>query len=416
MNDLETANALMNSGQTEEGLELLREVLKKADDVTTYKAGLIYQEYGFIDQAQAVYDSLLRSHPNDSNLLLQLSEILIDKGEENQAIDYLQMIHSLDENYLSAQLLLADLYQLQGLDEVAENKLLGALKMAPHEPVLLFALGEFYLSVGEPHKAAQYYKQVLNSSVLVNENVALKLAEALSLSGEFEQASLYYQKGLKQGKTLDGLFGYAVTAARLHKFKSTIQLLEELKTLDPGYSTLYPVLAHAYEHEGDLNAALKTVEEGLIEDEYNERLFSEAGELSAKLHDWKKAAHYYQEWFERDPENLEALTRLVEIKSQQEDYEDIIRLLDNQLFDDPMLTWFLATAYNKTENAEQAEQNYELCFSAFQENPEFLQEYGEFLWESGKRDQALTVLQRALDLSPENQYLLEFVERIKQDY
>ncbi|WKB37134.1 tetratricopeptide repeat protein [Terrilactibacillus sp. S3-3] len=45
-----------------------------------------------------------------------------------------------------------------------------------------------------------------------------------------------------------------------------------------------------------------------------------------------------------------------------------------------------------------------------------MQEYGEFLWELGKRDQALTVLQRALDLSPENQYLLEFVERIKQDY
>ncbi|WKB37133.1 hypothetical protein QS257_10780 [Terrilactibacillus sp. S3-3] len=365
MNDLETANALMNSGQTEEGLDLLKEVLKKADDGTRYKAGMIYQEYGFIDEAQAVYGALLRRHPNNSNLLVQMSEILIDKGEENQAIDYLQMIHSLDENYLSAQLLLADLYQLQGLDEVAENKLLGALKMAPHEPVLLFALGEFYLSIGEPHEAVRYYKQVLNASVLAHENVALKLAEALSLCGEFEQASLYYQKGLKQGKTLDGLFGYAVTAARLHKFKTTIQTLEELKALDPGYSTLYPVLAHAYEHEGDLNAALKTVEEGLIEDQYNERLYSEAGKLAAKLHDWKKAAHYYQAWFEEDPENLEALTRLVEIQSQQENYEDIIQLLDNQLFADPMLTWFLATAYNKTENVELAERTMNCALQPF---------------------------------------------------
>lgn len=415
MDDLETANALLESGQTDSGLQTLKNLVDSEDDDTVYGAASILQKYGFLDEAEKAYKMLLGRYPNDSGLLIQIADLLIDKNEEDQAINYLLRIHPLDTNYLSAQVMLADLYELEGLDEVAENKLLGALKISPHEPVLIFALGEHYLSTGEAAKAVDLFEQVEGNEALAGENVTLKLAEALSLSGAFEQSLKAYRRGLKKEKTLDGLFGYAVTASRIDHHKEAIKALEELRELDPGYSTLYPLLAHAYEHEGDLNHALKIVQAGLEVDEYNERLYKEAGELSVKIHQSEQAARYFQKWYDRDPENIEALTRLTELKAQNEDYDGIIELLDPLQPDDPMLIWFLATAYNKNDDLIQAGKYYQLCAGAFSDNPEFLQEYGEYLRDTGKKGEGIAILEKAAVLSPENQDLAAYVERLKQD-
>jgi tetratricopeptide (TPR) repeat protein len=415
MNDLETANALLENGQTEDGLAMLKELVNHADDDLLYGAASLYQEYGFLDEAQRVYESLLKRYPGDSGLLLQISDLLIDKKQENRAIDYLSRISYLDENYLSAQVMLADLYHLEGLDEVAENKLLGALKAAPSEPVVQLALGEFYLDTGEEIKAVKFLRKVVDNKQLEGQNVALKLAKALSLSGEFEQSLKYYRKGLKKEKTLDGLFDYAVTASRIDQNKTVIKALNELKDMDPGYSTLYPVLAHAYEHEGDLKQALETVEEGLKQDDFNVRMFEEAGDLAVKLHHPDKAYGYYRKWHELEPESVEALTRMVELKAQDEDYEGILELTRSQETVDPMLTWFKATALNRTDRLKDAEKYYRSCAPAFANNAEFLQEFGEYLRDIGKGTEGLENLEKASRLHPEDQDLAAFVERLKQD-
>ncbi|MCO7176750.1 tetratricopeptide repeat protein [Sporolactobacillus kofuensis] len=415
MTNLETAHALLESGQTDEGLQMLHELLHEGDDNELFGVASLYQQFGFLEDAEKVYDLLLKRYPNDSELILQHSELLIDKNEESKAINDLQRIHPLDENFLSAQVMLADLYQMEGLDEVAEHKLLGALKQAPHQPVLILALGELYLSTGQASKAVDCFIEVKDDPELIDQNIQLKLAEALSLSGNFETALQAYEKGLKKEKTLDGLFGYAVTAMRIQDHKKAIKALSTLKDMDPGYSTLYPVLAEAYEHEGQLGKALESAEAGLEHDEYNDRLFETAGRLAAKTHQNEKASHFFQQCLDLNPENSEALTHLIEIKVQDEDYETVIQLLEPLEIDDPMLQWFLATAYNQTDEVKKAGTLYASCAQHFSENPDFLQEYGGFLRETGKRDEGLKHLAKAAQLSPENQDLAAFVERLKQD-
>ncbi|MCQ2010103.1 tetratricopeptide repeat protein [Sporolactobacillus sp. STSJ-5] len=415
MRTLETATALLDSGQTEEGIKLLHDLVLNGDDRTQFGAASVFQQYGFLDDAQKTYEGLLKRYPNDSELILQLSELLIDKNDESTAIQYLQRIHPLDENFLSAQVMLADLYQLEGLDEVAEHKLLGALKFSPHQPILILALGELYLSIGEASKAVDCFIEVKDNKELSDQNVHLKLSEALSLSGNFESSIREYELGLKKEKTLDGLFGLAITAMQIHKHRKAIKALETLKTMDPGYSTLYTVLAEAYEHEGQLDKAMESIEAGIEQDEYNERLYESAGILAAKMHEKEKAAEYFRKCLEQNPENMDALTHLAELNVQAEDYDAVIDLLSSVESDDPTLIWFLATAYNQTDDIKKAADLYKRCQTAFSNNPEFLQEYGEFLRETGKQREGLALLEKASQLSPENQDLASFVERIKQD-
>ncbi|MFC4617797.1 tetratricopeptide repeat protein [Camelliibacillus cellulosilyticus] len=416
MDDLSLAVQLVETGQYEAGLAKIKAILSEADDETAYQIATLYSEWGLAEEAFHILKNLHRSHPSDSNILLILAETAIDLDKEDDAIGWLAQIHRLDDNYLSAQVLLADLYQAQGLEEAAENRLLAARKMAPHEPVLAFALGEFYLSTGKPQQALSFYQEVLHAETLSHENIHLKLAEALSMSGRFEEAMIHYRKGLDREKTLDGLFGYAVTAIRIEKYQTAISALEELKALDPQYSTLYPLLAEAYLHEGANDEALEVLEAGMKIDDFNERLFLDAADVAVKNGDPAMAETYLERLLEKNPEQTEGLKKLVELKREREAYTDVIRLLGEEAAIDPELRWYLAKAYQEEEELPQALEQYEASYAHYRKDPDFLADFGEALWQAGERDKASKILRESLNVDPENHQLREFVERIEQDF
>ena len=64
-----------------------------------------------------------------------------------------------------------------------------------------------------------------------------------------------------------------------------IKQFEDLKELDPDYSSLYPYLAKAYEVEGKIDEAVDALKDGLAIDQYNEQLYIHAGKLSFKRQD-----------------------------------------------------------------------------------------------------------------------------------
>src|SRR5699024_11877433 len=75
-------------------------------------------------------------------------------------IELLTSISEDDPAYLQALLQLADLYQSEGLFEVAESKLLEAKNIQPDEPIIDFALGEFFFSTGEYQRAIIHYEKL----------------------------------------------------------------------------------------------------------------------------------------------------------------------------------------------------------------------------------------------------------------
>jgi len=410
---LKWAIDLVENGQYEQGIEHIKQLLQNADEETSFEIAMLYQEWGMVQEAHKILIWLQKRHPGDSHILMALAEIEIDLDKEDQAIEWLLTIHQLDENYLSAQVLLADLYQAQGLEEAAERRLINARKLTPNEPLLTFALAEFYATTGQSTHAVELYRTLIGEPDLEHENIELKLAEVLSYSGEFEEALNHYKKGLEEATSIDGLFGYAVTAIQIKQFRTAIQALEELKDIDPQYSTLYPLLAKAYEEEGAIEEALETVKAGIKVDEFNEQLLLEAATLSMKVKDTSMAEHYLVEVLNKDPENIDALKKLVEIKREKEAFAEIISLLDDEQMTDPELLWYLASAYVEEDALENARDIYQQIVAHFNENAAFLKEYGEVQWQLGAQDEAMSLFTQALALDPEDEDLLAFLERIE---
>ena len=121
-------------------------------------------QFGFLEEAKSLIENLLEIYTDEGELLVLLAEILIEAGSEEQAILVLERISLEDPNFGQALLILADLYQVQGLFEVCEQKLLTAKKTLPHEIVIDFALGEFYRDQGELTKALSAFRNVLKQA------------------------------------------------------------------------------------------------------------------------------------------------------------------------------------------------------------------------------------------------------------
>lgn len=418
MPSVENAIEKIDRGEIEEGLKMLKDLRESSDHDTLLEIAQIYTELGFIEDAIDVTEELMAFHPDVDELKLFGAELYMEVEKEEEALHLLSAVGPGAEQYLEALLLSADLYERQGLLEVAEQKLLTAKREAPNEPVITFGLGEFYLHQGNFNRSILYYEELLKSGHdhFNQTSISLRLAEALTGSGKFEEALAHYEKGLKDDSNPDDWFGYALTADRIGENQKTIKALNHLKDLDPQYTTLYPILAHAYAEEGALHEAMEVYVEGMRLDEYNEELYLQAGQLAFRLKDEEKGIELLKHALSLDPSNMKATSVLMEQYITNEQYEAVIDLaIEVERYGDlsPDANWKAAMAYRELEEDQDALKRYENAYNELEDQAEFLEDFGWYMIEIGQRDKAKRLLQKSLELDPDRQHLEEELLRLE---
>ncbi|MGM7721931.1 tetratricopeptide repeat protein [Metabacillus sp. Hm71] len=417
---LNEAINLVNKGETEEGLNLLANILPTLHDEEKLQLADQYFQWGIIDKAHDIIEELHFLYPEETQITLFLAELYLDLEKEEQAIELLNQIPTEDEAYPQALLLLADLYQMQGLAEVSEQKLQEVKLLLPDEPVIDFALGEFYFHQGQYKHAIPYYETIIKESdsfsgVFIDQ----RLAECLSSIGEFEEALDYYKQAADKHEDLTTLFGYAFTAYQGGFSKTAIQQFLKLKEADPHYSSLYLYLAKAYEQEGLLQESIKTVQEGIKFDEYNKELYLYGAKVAIKSGYMNDAKQLLRESLAIDPGHIEAAITLTNIFLQEEEFDDVIDVISECKKygeEDPQFEWNLARAYHQKEEYTQALNHYQLAYNSFKDQRDFLYEYGYFLMEESRRKEAKEVFGRILRQDPSNVEIGEILLQLEDEF
>jgi tetratricopeptide (TPR) repeat protein len=407
---------LLENGQHNEAINEYNVVLTSGmPDEKFLLAEELYQ-FGFLAEAKALVENLLEFYPEEGELLVLLGEILVESGEEEQAILELEKISEQDPSFGQSLLLLADLYQVQGLYEVCERKLLKAKAILPDEVIIDFALAELYSDQGEVTKAMNSYELVLKEQhEIAGTNIHQRIADLLSTSGAFEDALPYYDKALDEKLEINTLFGYAFTALQAGYNRTAIEKFEELKALDPEYHSLYLHLAKAYEREEELDKSLTAIQEGIRQDEFNKELFFFGGKIAIKLGRPDQAENYFREALALDPGFTEAALTLNKLFFQGERYEEVIDLVSQLDFiedEEPQLLWDSALAYDKLEKYSYALDKYESAYTFFKDNEAFLLDYGYFLIEEGNNDRAAEVFKRLQKGDPTNEEYQDLLDRL----
>jgi phenylacetate-coenzyme A ligase PaaK-like adenylate-forming protein/Flp pilus assembly protein TadD/glycosyltransferase involved in cell wall biosynthesis len=117
---------------------------------------------GQIDQAEAIFKSILKDQPDNYEVLNNLGVIHHARGNVREAEDYFLKALTVKEDYSEAILNLSDLYQNENRWEEAATKLEKCIAIDDQDPNLFNQLGLVYLEMGDTEKARIALKKSLD--------------------------------------------------------------------------------------------------------------------------------------------------------------------------------------------------------------------------------------------------------------
>lgn len=373
---------------------------------------------GFLEEAQQIFTQLVENSPETGAFYIPLAEIAIDNNQVEEAFEYLEKVTTDDEAYPQSLLVTADLYQMLGIPEVSEAKLLEVQTYLPEEPLIDFALGELYFSNDQFGEAIARYQKLVHQGVSEISGVLMdeRIGTALGMAGEFEEAIPYLEAAVAVEATDDRLFQLAFTYLQIKENQKAIHYLQQLRETNPQYQSLYLFLAEALQEEELLEEAQDVIEEGLRENPFQVDLYHFASENAFRLHDVKRSEELLLKALELGEKQEETLLTLSNLYLSEERYQEVVDTINRmEETDNPYAEWNLAKAYEQLEDFDVARVHYEQAAHELEHEAEFLKDYGIFLRDEGNLTQAKALLQHYLHHEPGDLEVASILEDLEGD-
>ena len=373
-------------------------------ELATYLEGI-----GFYPQAKEIYLKIVEDFPEVN---LNLAAIASEDGQIEEAFAYLEEIQADSDWYVSALALKADLYQMEGLTDVAREKLLEALTYS-EDPLLILGLAELDSELENYQEAIQGYAQLDNRTIYEQTGISTyqRIGFAYSQLGKFETATEFLEKALELEYDDITAFELASLYFDREEYQKAVLYFKQLDTISPDFEGYEYGYSQALHKEHQVQEALRIAKQGLEKNPFETRLLLAASQFSYELHDASSAENYLLTAKADAEDTEEILLRLATIYLEQERYEDILALQSNE--PENLLTkWMIARSYQEMDDLDTAYEHYQELAGDLKDNPEFLEHYIYLLRELGYFEEAKVNAQAYLKLVPDDVQMQELFERL----
>ncbi|VLL86066.1 TPR domain protein [Streptococcus pneumoniae] len=373
-------------------------------ELATYLEGI-----GFYPQAKEIYLKIVEDFPE---VHLNLAAIASEDGQIEEAFTYLEEIQADSDWYVSSLALKADLYQLEGLTDVAREKLLEALTYS-EDSLLILGLAELDSELENYQAAIQAYAQLDNRSIYEQTGISTyqRIGFAYAQLGKFETATEFLEKALELEYDDLTTFELASLYFDQEEYQKATLYFKQLDTISPDFEGYEYGYSQALHKEHQVQEALRIAKQGLEKNPFETRLLLAASQFSYELHDASGAENYLLTAKEDAEDTEEILLRLATIYLEQERYEDILELQSEE--PENLLTkWMIARSYQEMDDLDTAYEYYQELTGDLKDNPEFLEHYIYLLRELGHFEEAKVHAHTYLKLVPDDVQMQELFERL----
>ncbi|HEQ0431723.1 TPA: tetratricopeptide repeat protein [Streptococcus pyogenes] len=387
-----------------------QKALKEDDADNLIALGEYLESIGFLPHAKRIYLQLADDYPE---LNINLAQIAAEDDAIEEAFLYLDKVSKDGPNYLSALLVMADLYDMEGLTEVAREKLLQAVGISP-EPLVIFGLAEIDMSLQYFKEAIDYYAQLDNRQILELTGISTyqRIGRAYASLGKFEAAIEFLEKAVAIEYEDETVFELATLMYDQENYRKANLYFKQLETINPDYPGYEYGYALSLHEEHKTSEALRLVQQGLRKNAFDSQLLLLASQLSYELHDRQNAENYLLQAKEVAVDDEEILMRLATLYFDAERFEEVIAL-NRETIDNVLTKWTIAKAYHALEQEEVALALYNEISANLAENPEFLQDYAYLLREFGQFHKAIQMATAYLRQVPDDVNMQDFLDHIK---
>lgn len=383
--------------------------LEQDDPEVLMELAQYLESIGFYPQAQQIYEQEAGHYPE---AYLSLASIAAEDGDLEEAFGYLEEIGPDSDWYLNSLLVKADLYQLEGLADVAREKLVEAASLSD-EPLITFGLAEIDFELGNFQTAIKEYASLDNREIYEQTGVSTyqRIGVAYASLGKFEVAVDFLEKAIELEYDDATVFELATLLYDQEEYQKANIYFKQLDTISPdfeGYEFAYANSLHA-EHLTE--QALEVAKKGLAKNPFDTQLLLLASQLSYELHDEEGAERYLLE-AQKDAEDMEEIAlRLSNLYLEQERYDEVLQLEAAEV-DNVLTKWNIARSHQVLEQLEQALDIYQDLQADLKDNPEFLEQYIYLLRELGRFEEAKTQAQHYLTLVPDDGAMQDLLDNL----
>lgn len=375
-------------------------------ELATYLEGI-----GFYPQAKEIYLKIVEDFPEVN---LNLAAIASEDGQIEEAFAYLEEIQADSDWYVSALALKADLYQMEGLTDVAREKLLEALTYS-EDPLLILGLAELDSELENYQEAIQGYAQLDNRSIYEQTGISTyqRIGFAYAQLGKFETATEFLEKALEL--EYDDLTAFELASLYFdqEEYQKAVLYFKQIDTISPDFEGYEYGYSQALHKEHQVQEALRIAKQGLEKNPFETRLLLAASQFSYELHDASAAENYLLTAKADAEDTEEILLRLATIYLEQERYEDILDLQSEEP-ENPLTKWMIARSYQEMDDLDTSYELYQELAGDLKDNPEFLEHYIYLLRELGYFEEAKVNAQVYLKLVPDDVQMQELYERLQE--
>lgn len=383
-----------------------KRALKEDDAETLLELAEYLESIGFLPQAREIYLQERESYPEVN---INLAQIATEDGDIEGAFLYLDAVSPESEAYLSALLVMADIYDMEGLTDVAREKLLLASKISD-DPLVIFGLAEIELELGNFNQAIKEYAKLDNREILELTGISTyqRIGRAYASLGKFEAAIEFLEKTIEIEYDDGTIFELATILYDQGEYQKANVYFKQLDTMNPDFEGYEYIYAQSLHEENKTEEALRLVQKGLSKNEFDTNLLLTASQFSYELHDSKQAENYLLKAKDVAIDDEDVLMRLTNLYLEEKRYEDVVTLSRDNI-DSVLTKWNIAKAYQALEADKKALNLYDELATDLSDNPEFLQDYAYILREFGQKERAHQVAERYLQLVPDDVNMVGFL-------
>lgn len=371
---------LVNMRQTEPAVLLLEKMITDdAEDleVRSLLANL-YTNLERYDDAVKVYQDILALKPDDQHTLLLLGSLYARNRDYAHAQEMLEKLVSINQESFMGYSYLAKLYRELHYYDKAFAAYEKALELN-WVTILAYEAAELYEYRNKFDEAVEIYLRLLDED---ESNV--KLRGRLS--------ALYLELGMAD---------------------ESIAQLQELKNYSPDITKIDLTIGRLLMDEKRYAEAIAHFQAMIDESSEHEMVRTFLAMAHLESGDKKTAKKVLLAVSSKADSYEDSILMLAQIYEDEDNYSEAVNILKNVIASEetrrPVFYFYLASLYRKQDKVDVGMSVFDQAVQQFPDDPRVLYEYGLYLEQTGKTDEALEKMEQVLTINADDPYALNYV-------
>ncbi|EIJ42595.1 ChAPs (Chs5p-Arf1p-binding proteins) [Beggiatoa alba B18LD] len=442
---------LLQQERTDEALHYLESMLDNAQGNQQHRLEMILamlEQRKGKDSARALIEKLVERRPDNPQILLSYTNLLIASNELDKAITVLQKILNADPTHEQAIPLYAHVLQKQNRETEALAWMEKAATAYPNRTDFGYIYARMLASGEQYEKAFEAFKRI-QATFPRPEDVLFPLGILALQLNKLDEARQFFTDLQKQAEQADIAYYYlGQVEEKAKNWDTALTWYKKIKSGD-NFLTAQMRIALVLSEQGNLNAAVEYLRNVPTEQEEDSlQLLRFEAELYAEKERYQDAMATYNRVVALAPTNTDSLyqrgmlaIKMNDLVQMEKDFRQIIELDPENAHAYNSLGFTLADHTNRYEEA------YELIKKALnlspnshyildshgwvlyrlgrypeaiaelrkaqqqKDDPEIAAHLGEVLWVSGDKEGAKQVWEKATQTFPEDKFLKEVINR-----